>query len=71
MSNFIEVECQFCGETDFDLLGVKLHLLNGHCPVFESLESPAQVERKMWQSKMDSLARTQAMTQPTDPPSAL
>lgn len=28
------VACPFCDETDFDLIGLKLHLTRGHCNVF-------------------------------------
>lgn len=30
-----EVSCPYCDEDDFDLIGLKSHLLN-HCVVFES-----------------------------------
>jgi hypothetical protein len=30
--------CPFCHEEDFDLIGLKSHLLNGNCPVFEDTE---------------------------------
>ncbi len=30
--NFIS--CPFCKEDDFDLIGLKTHLLNGRCEVF-------------------------------------
>lgn len=33
--------CPFCGENDFDAVGLKSHLLN-HCEVFEHLESPLE-----------------------------
>jgi hypothetical protein len=35
-----DITCPFCGETGFDLLGLKLHLLRGHCDVFEVLTYP-------------------------------
>jgi hypothetical protein len=31
------IACQFCGETDFDGYGLKLHLTFGWCRVFEAL----------------------------------
>lgn len=31
------IACQFCGETDFDGYGLKLHLTLGWCRVFEAL----------------------------------
>jgi hypothetical protein len=37
MSKFVEVACQFCGESGFDVSGVKAHLLAGDCDVFESI----------------------------------
>lgn len=30
--------CPFCGETDFDLIGLKKHLLAGWCEVFNATE---------------------------------
>jgi hypothetical protein len=30
-----DVVCPFCEEEDFDLIGLKGHLLNGHCADFE------------------------------------
>lgn len=32
------VTCPFCGETDFDLIGLKTHFLNGWCDVYESTD---------------------------------
>jgi uncharacterized Zn-finger protein len=31
------VVCPFCGEDDFDLLGLKFHLVRGWCETFEQL----------------------------------
>ncbi len=28
------ITCPFCLDIDFDLIGLKLHLLNGHCDKF-------------------------------------
>lgn len=33
--NFVELTCPFCTEKEFDALGLKHHLLNGWCDVFE------------------------------------
>lgn len=32
------VSCQFCGERDFDLIGLKHHLQN-YCEKFENIET--------------------------------
>lgn len=32
------VICPFCGETDFDLIGLKTHLNNGDCDVYNNTE---------------------------------
>jgi hypothetical protein len=43
-----DVVCQFCGEGDFDLIGLKSHYLSGYCPDFEAtldLHALAQGER--------------------------
>jgi len=31
--------CPFCGEDDFDKLGLKLHITRGHCEEFERIGS--------------------------------
>jgi hypothetical protein len=33
------MNCQFCQDGDFDLIGLKSHLMNGDCPVFECTET--------------------------------
>jgi hypothetical protein len=33
------IKCQFCNEDDFDDIGLKIHLLRGHCEVFEAIEN--------------------------------
>jgi hypothetical protein len=38
MSNFVELNCPFCGEGDFDDSGLKIHLTHGHCDAFERVE---------------------------------
>jgi len=32
--------CPFCSEDDFDLIGLKDHLLSGHCDKFNEVISP-------------------------------
>jgi hypothetical protein len=32
------IQCPFCNEYDFDKIGLKSHLLNGDCEVFETTE---------------------------------
>lgn len=32
-----DMNCPFCGETDFDALGLKHHLLFGYCKEFNSI----------------------------------
>jgi len=34
----IYVTCPFCGEDDFDLIGLKYHLISGYCEIYESTE---------------------------------
>jgi len=34
----IYVSCPFCGEDDFDLIGLKYHLISGYCETYESTE---------------------------------
>ena len=36
--------CPFCGDNDFDSWGLRLHLLRGHCEVFENLSDPEKKE---------------------------
>lgn len=38
----IYMTCPFCGDNDFDAVGLKGHLLNGSCEVFEATETPMQ-----------------------------
>ena len=34
----IYVSCPFCGEEDYDLIGLKMHFLNGWCDEFNDLK---------------------------------
>lgn len=34
----VYVSCPFCNEADFDLIGLRLHLLRGWCEAFNALE---------------------------------
>ena len=36
------VTCPFCGDDDFDLIGLKAHLLRGHCDQFEATIPPEE-----------------------------
>lgn len=38
MSSFIELTCPFCAEKEFDAQGLKTHLLNGWCELFEQTQ---------------------------------
>ena len=33
----MEVRCPFCGEEDFDLIGLKTHLDNGDCDAYNEI----------------------------------
>ena len=35
----MNIECPFCKETDFDTIGLKHHLLQGHCESFNDVMS--------------------------------
>ena len=37
------VTCPFCGEKDFDLIGLKTHFLNGWCDVYESTDCTRRI----------------------------
>lgn len=42
-----DVTCPFCGESGFDLIGLKNHFDRGWCEVFENTETVAEErERK-------------------------
>jgi len=41
-----EIKCPFCGEDDFDLFGLKIHLLNGWCEIFNSIEDRQPNEKR-------------------------
>lgn len=36
------ITCPFCQDPDFDLPGLKAHLLRGHCEAFSSTEAPTR-----------------------------
>ena len=50
------VVCPFCGEDDFDLIGLKAHLMRGWCEVFEVTIRPEE-ERLQ---RMHAAGRTKA-----------
>lgn len=33
-----DIVCPFCQEGDFDLIGLKIHFLRGHCDEFNTTE---------------------------------
>ena len=37
-----DIFCPFCKEGDFDLIGLKNHLLSGHCKIFDETISIEQ-----------------------------
>ena len=39
------VDCPFCGESDFDLVGLKSHLQNGDCEGYENTETLVRIFR--------------------------
>lgn len=45
MSDYIK--CPFCGEDDFDLIGLKNHFERGHCDVYNETESPIEERERM------------------------
>ena len=55
--SFIEVTCPFCGEGDFDLYGLKIHLLNGWCEAFNNTEEDEELARRKAQ-RILSLQKT-------------
>lgn len=38
------IACPFCGESDFDTIGLGLHFDNGYCPVYKSRRDTAREE---------------------------
>ncbi len=40
------ITCPFCDETDFDLVGLKSHLVNGDCEAFNKIEGLSPSIRK-------------------------
>lgn len=38
-----EITCPFCHDTDFDLIGLKIHITRGWCDSFSTLELPKGV----------------------------
>ena len=41
-----DVVCPFCGEGDFDLIGLKAHYLSGYCPAFDATYDLTAIARK-------------------------
>lgn len=41
------ISCPFCEDTDFDLIGLKSHLLN-YCDTFDDVPRPFSDEEKTW-----------------------
>jgi len=41
------ISCPFCGENDFDLIGLKLHISHGECDVFENLDAKTNFELEL------------------------
>ena len=37
-NSYTGVQCPFCGEDDFDLIGLKRHFQRGHCEKFEATD---------------------------------
>jgi hypothetical protein len=44
MSDFFPMTCPFCGEKEFDDIGLKHHLLRGWCAQFNLVDAPDLVE---------------------------
>lgn len=44
---FEEKTCPFCGEKDFDLLGLKNHLIRGWCDVYNNTNPEPEPPKKM------------------------
>ena len=57
MTSFVEVTCPFCGEDDFDLYGLKIHILSGWCEVFNNTEEDEALARRKAQ-RILSLQKT-------------
>ena len=38
--------CPWCKDPDFDAVGLKLHIINGHCDVFNELSVSLPVTRQ-------------------------
>ena len=36
-----EMQCPFCKDTDFDLIGLKIQLERGFCEIFENIDTGA------------------------------
>jgi hypothetical protein len=36
------ITCPFCGESDFDLSGLKGHFLSGDCQIYNNTETPVR-----------------------------
>jgi len=47
------ITCPFCGEEDFDLIGLKDHLLSSHCEVFNHTDNLTNMFVNLFKEKED------------------
>jgi hypothetical protein len=41
------IPCPFCGEQDFNLVGLKIHLERGWCSKYDELDARTTIEREV------------------------
>jgi len=49
-----DVDCPFCKDIGFDLVGLKNHLNRGHCDKFNDTPSIAEIMEKYFGDKIES-----------------
>ncbi len=57
-----DIDCPFCKENGFDMIGLKNHLLT-YCHVFEATISP---ERESWERRQDEMEATLILAIPAE-----
>ena len=61
------MNCPFCNDNDFDLIGLKHHLLSGYCNIFNDTKTIFQesLERKEAKDNRDLLRNKKKIKEPS------
>jgi hypothetical protein len=64
------MKCPFCEDSDFDLIGLKHHILRGYCEVYNSTPDISGKIRESWYNKEGGHEKSDSLRDniPHDPP---